>query len=262
MLPFERLRALARHAGDDRDLVYEAADCLGDFGADAPQLVTACRRLLVHHSSCGPLWWLCARMLGEPDPMVAARRAVADLDHDRTAARLTAALPFPHDDPIAVTGWPPTIARALEDRPDLDVVVVSSDRRLRTRLRRNGEPVRMLEPAAMTAGSAGHVLVEPVAASPTRAVVRRGVGTVCASLSAAAVWLVVPTGCLLPERLFSSLDRETEDHLDDLELETMALDGTDGLAPPAGFVGTHGFETLDRLARRVDCPAVPELLRL
>ena len=31
MLPFERLRSLARYVGDDRGLVFEAADCLADI---------------------------------------------------------------------------------------------------------------------------------------------------------------------------------------------------------------------------------------
>ena len=31
MLPFERLRYLARYSGDERALVEEAADCLADF---------------------------------------------------------------------------------------------------------------------------------------------------------------------------------------------------------------------------------------
>jgi hypothetical protein len=104
VLPFERLRALARYPGDHLDLVYEAADCLGDSGADAPQLVTACRRLLEHHPSCGPLWWLCARILAAPDTAAGAREARAALDHDRTSARLTAALPVAPDEPIVVLG--------------------------------------------------------------------------------------------------------------------------------------------------------------
>ena len=39
MLPFERLRYLARYAGDDRELAIEAAQCLGEFGDDIPGLV-------------------------------------------------------------------------------------------------------------------------------------------------------------------------------------------------------------------------------
>ena len=68
MLPFERLRYLARYSGDDRALVEETADCLADFGDDIPQLVIACRRLLAHHPASGPLWWLCARVVRRGEP--------------------------------------------------------------------------------------------------------------------------------------------------------------------------------------------------
>ncbi|HEX9506375.1 MAG TPA: hypothetical protein VGA62_10265, partial [Acidimicrobiia bacterium] len=68
MQPFERLRYLARHSGADRALVAEAADCLAEFDDDPAGLVVTCRRLLDHHPDCAPLWWLCARVLGAPDP--------------------------------------------------------------------------------------------------------------------------------------------------------------------------------------------------
>ena len=55
MLPFERLRYLARYAGDDRTLVEEAADYLADFDDNPAQLVLMCRRLLAHHATSGPL---------------------------------------------------------------------------------------------------------------------------------------------------------------------------------------------------------------
>src|SRR5438034_3535381 len=68
MQPFERLRYIARHGADDRTLVVEAADCLADFDGDPAGLVVTCRRLLHHHPDCGPLWWLCARVLVAPAP--------------------------------------------------------------------------------------------------------------------------------------------------------------------------------------------------
>src|SRR5260221_5829266 len=93
VLPFERLRALARYSSDDDTLVLEAADCLAEFGPDPTQLVTVCRRLVAHHPSCGPLWWLCARIVSTPDPEMAARAAARTLEADRSADRLAALLP-------------------------------------------------------------------------------------------------------------------------------------------------------------------------
>ena len=59
-----------------------------------------------------------------PDPADGARDAIAMLSKDRTAARLASTLPFPHDEPVAVVGWPETIASALAERPDLHVLSV------------------------------------------------------------------------------------------------------------------------------------------
>ena len=104
MMPFERLRAIARHGADDRTLVAEAADCLAEFDDDPAGLVVTCRRLLHHHAACGPLWWLCARVLAAPDTSEAAWEAEELVRADRTPTRLAALLPFPHDEPIAVLG--------------------------------------------------------------------------------------------------------------------------------------------------------------
>jgi len=112
-MPFERLRAIARHGGDDRTLVTEAADCLAEFDDDPAGLVVACRRLLHHHAECGPLWWLCARVLAAAQTSEAAWAAEQLVRDDRTPARLAALLPFPHDEPIAVVGWPELVGEAL-----------------------------------------------------------------------------------------------------------------------------------------------------
>ena len=127
MQPFERLRSIARQGGDYRALVEEAADCLGDFDDDPAALVVTCRQLLHHHPDSGPLWWLCSRVLAAPEPSEAAWEAEAMVRDDRTPGRLAALLPFPHDDPIAVLGWPELIGLGLESRPDLDVLAVRSN---------------------------------------------------------------------------------------------------------------------------------------
>ena len=129
MQPFERLRRIARHSGDDRTLVAESADCLAEFDADPAGLVVTCRRLLHHHPDCAPLWWLCARVLAAPDPSDAAWEAEQLVRDDRTPGRLAALLPFPHDRPIAVLGWPELTGEALASRPDLEVLAVRRDER-------------------------------------------------------------------------------------------------------------------------------------
>jgi hypothetical protein len=250
MLPFERLRALARYAGDDTDLVLEAADCLGDFGPDPTQLVTVCRRLLAHHPLCGPLWWLCARVVAAPDPAVAARDARERLAHDRTASRLASVLPFPHDDPIAVLGWPEVAGTALSERPDLDVIVVRADGtagRLRLRSADRELRVRVVDATEVIAAGPSHLLVEVHATSPTADLVW--------SLDRTELWLVAGAGRLLPARLFDVARAEVERGEDPLA-ESIELARARRIASPGGL------DPVERFVSRLDCPVAPELLRL
>ena len=54
--PAERLRAVTRRRIDEDRLAIEAADALAGFASEPASLVVACRRVLAHHRSCGPLW--------------------------------------------------------------------------------------------------------------------------------------------------------------------------------------------------------------
>ena len=259
MQPFERLRYLARWSDDDGpELVSEASDCLAAFDGDPAGLVVACRRLLLHHRASAPLWWLCARVLAAPDAADAAWESWHVFREDRTAARLAAALPFPHDDPIAVLGWPDVAASALAERPDLDVVAVrprSGDDALSRRLRRAPHPVRVVAEPELLALGPTHLLLEPIAAGAREMVVPRGTGDLLGAARdhTTAVWLVAGVGRVLPERLFEALRRALGD---DDSYELLAADVTDRVAGPGGVEGTLA------LARRGDCPVAPELLRL
>jgi hypothetical protein len=257
VLPFERLRALARYSGDDTDLVLEAADCLADFGAD-PQLLTVCRRLLAHHPASGPLWWLCAHVVAATNPTQAAQDAARRLSADRTATRLASTLPFPHDEPIAVLGWPEVAGAALAERPDLDVVAVRSrvgDRTLRARLSRTELRARIVDEPEAMALEPSHLLVEVLATSPSTALVPAGTADLLWSLGAVRLWLVAGAGRLLPERLFDVARREVE-RTEDATAETVEVGRAERVAGPAGL------DPPERLATRVDCPVAPELLRL
>ena len=257
MLPFERLRSLARSGADDSTLVAEAADCLAEFVYDPTQLVTVCRRLLAHHVECGPLWWLCAHVVAAADPGDGARDAMRRLQGDRTAARLASLLPFPHDQPVAVLGWPEITGRALAERPDLDVAAIRprrSDRAMTTRLRRVEQPIRVVDEAEITALAPSHLLIEVTATSPTTALVPQGTADLLWGLGTAQLWLVVGTGRLLPARLFEVLRAEAARQ--EVDVEDLDVARAQQVAGPAGL------ETPDRLKHRVDCPVAPELLRL
>jgi hypothetical protein len=261
--PFERLRYLARWSGDDDGaLVSEAADCLAGFADDPAGLVVACRRLLSYHPSSGALWWLCARVLTAPDPAEAAWQAWSLVSEDGTARRLAGRLPFPHDEPIAVLGWPDLAGAALAERPDLDVMSVrrrSGDDHLRIRLARHEPPVRVVTEVEVAAFEPSHLLVEATAASPTCAVVPEDAPDLLATLasSGATAWLVAGVGRVLPERLFVSLRHELE--RDDRDRPGHAFIDT---ARFARVAGPTGLDAPDALSRRVDAPVAPELLRL
>jgi hypothetical protein len=257
VLPFERLRALARYSGDDTELVLEAADCLADFGTD-PQLLTVCRRLLAHHPASGPLWWLCAHVVAAANPSQAAHDAARRLGADRTATRLASTLPFPHDEPIAVLGWPEVTGTALAERPDLDIVAIRSrvdDHTFRARLARAEVRARVVDETEAMALEPSHLLLEVLATSPTTALVPVGTADLLWSLGGAQLWLVAPTGRLLPERLFAVARREIE-RADDPVAESLEV------ARAARVAGPAGLDPPERLATRLDCPTAPELLRL
>ncbi len=258
MLPFERLRALARYAGDDDALVLEAADCLADFGPDPTQLVTVCRRLVAHHPSTGALWWLCARVVSSSDPEAAARAAARALSEDRSADRLAALLPFPHGEAIATVGSSDALRAALQERPDLDtfavdpVALVDPDHRPRRRAYGEPRPVSLDEAVER---SPSHCLVPVRAMSPTGALVPQGTGALLDRLGKTRLWLVAPTGRLLPERLFEALHTRTEAEPHGDRHEAIECRRADRVA------GSQGMARVGQLTALVDCPVAPELER-
>jgi hypothetical protein len=236
MQPFERLRALARwHEDDDTLLASEAAECLSAFNGDPAGLVVSCRRLLGHHAPAAALWWVCARVLCSPDGPDAAWDAWRLLRDDQTAPRLAALLPFPHDDPIAVFGRPATITRALAERPDLDTFRVEAGDRL-------------------TGTRPSHLLVEARAVGGTTALVPAGAAGCVDAIRAQGglVWLVAPTGRVLPPRLFEALGAAVGS---DPTIDRIPLDDVERIAGPTGL------DAPARINRRIDCPVAPELLR-
>ena len=259
MQPFERLRAIARHGGDDRLLVSEAADCLGEFDDDPAALVVTCRRLLHHHPERAPLWWLCARVLAAPDPSEAAWDAEALMRDDRTPDRVAALLPFPADHPVAVLGWPELTGAACALRPDLETLVVrgrSGDDRWHARLARSdasARPVDLIEAAAL---EPSHVLVEVAGAGLEQVLVADGTADALSTLARPGllVWLVAGVGRVLPARLFEAMLRSLGDP-EDHGFELLDVQVADRIAGPTGLVRP------EQLLRRVDCPVAPELLR-
>ncbi len=263
MLPFERLRNLVRWSGvDELELAIESGECLADFGDDSAGLVVACRRLVAHHPDAGRLWWLCARVLGAADAREAALESVRLLVDDPTPRSLAGWLPFPHDAPVALVGWTPSIAAAAVGRPDLDLLLVATATEAAVQARRLGrmeQPLEVLSLEGTLRRRPTHVVAEPAAvgssrepASPPRVLVDRETARALEVLNAtgAEVALVVGAGLVLPDRLLSAVEAANPDR----------LVGYDHAAT-ARVVGPDGLTGWGDRSLEPRCPAAPELLR-
>ncbi len=284
MQPFERLRHLARwsDADDDAVLLEEAADCLAGFADDPFGIVIACRRLLAYHPSVAPLWWLCAHVLSAVDAREGAWAAWRAHRADSTPLRLAGALPFPHESPVAVVGWPDIARDGLAERIDLELLAVRSgraDTRLSRRLRTSVQQVRVVDETELLVLAPTHLLVAPVACGGGRVLVAPGTAALVAAGRSvgASVWLVVPQGFALPSRMLEALERSTVescrevdpypssnavaagrdgDGIDDLTYEELHLDQVDQV------IGPDGADDPSMLRHRADCAPAPELLRI
>lgn len=93
MHPIEHLRFLARSNDPSPEwLVPEAAEALRALARDRTELVLACRKLLERQPYCGPLWWLCGRVLLAPDVDQAIDDVVGAFDRDPTPLHVSLAL--------------------------------------------------------------------------------------------------------------------------------------------------------------------------
>ncbi len=205
MHPIERLRYVARAGDADPALLAEeAAEALGSLAREPRALVPACRRLLEFHPTCGPLWWVCARLLVADDLREAARVAVELLMDDPTADELAASLPAGATVAASASGL---VAEALGERPDLSSRLVGSPSALRGALRRAGDSdvtgwdlselddaldgARLVVVDALAAGPAGYLL-DSAAAALAVAAARLGL----------ELWVAAGEGRILPNALF------------------------------------------------------------
>jgi hypothetical protein len=265
MHPIEHLRYVARATGADPVLVArEAASALGEMYRSEPAaLVPACRRLVERHLSAGPVWWLCARMLGADDPVEGARAATRELDRDLTADHLAELLP--DSATVVIVGWPDVSVEALRSRGDLEVLVIDSSGEGSALVRRlvdRGTEAQLIPDSGTgpAVAVADVVLIEAMAAGPG------GVLGAPGSLAAAAVatsrlipvWAVTGVARVLPERLWESL------------LARLDASGEEpwerpGEVVPADLfsqvIATGGVTEVEVGLATTTCPAAAELFR-
>jgi hypothetical protein len=262
--PAERLRAVTRRNVDEERLAIEAADALAGFASEPASLVVACRRVLAHHRSCGPLWWVCSRILAAPDPGAGAREASRLLDTDRTADRLGATLPLLDEDQVvAVIGWPEAFDLAMVERLDIAAValrVEGANPASALRHRASDAGVRMVDPWDPALGDVVRFLVLASAIGPDSCLVPAGTTDALDTLGSAVreVWVIGGVGRVLPARLYDIVRDAALTPLsldDDTAVEELAMARVDCIAGP------RGVQRASEAALRTDCPVVPELLR-
>jgi len=230
---------VARAEGEDPGLVaQEAAAVLAACADDPAGLVTACRRLVDHQTTSGPIWWLAARVLAASDPVEEAWRAADQLGNDATSAALGYHLPAELQ--VVVVGWPDQAAAALARRGDCNVLVVDAigpGGGLATYLRRAGTDAIAVDGFAAAAGSLAAAAVGRQAGVP--------------------VWVVAGVGRVLPEPLWQAMLSRLEAGPDpwDRPVEVVPLALVDQV------VGPDGPQLPAEVAARTDCPAVAELTR-
>ncbi len=263
--PAERLRAVTRRNVDDDRLASEAADALAGFADEPASLVVACRRVLAHHPTHGPLWWVCARILAAAEPVAAAHQAVRDLDADRTADRLGATLPLLDEgEVVASIGWPAVVDEAMVERFDIEALAIrveGTDATRSVRHRRGDHAVRVVDPGDPALARVVRLLVPASAIGPSAALVPAGTSDALATIAAGAstgtaageVWLVGGVGRVLPARLYAIAAPGADGP--QTNVEEMSLQRFDRVAGP------RGVERTADAAARVDCPIPPELLR-
>ena len=263
MHPIERLRYVARARGADAEsLVRETAGALRGLGLDTAGLVVACRRIVERHPTCGPLWWLCARMLTSADPMAAARAAIEEIERDPTVDRVVGELP---DGATVVTvGWPELAgdgarrgAATCACWPSTPAHHGSSFVQRLERAEVESELVPM-EAAAIATAAADLVLVEADALDATSIVAATGSAVLAAAagLAGTPVWCVAGCGRRLPSPMVAAIaERVGQQSIDPWSREVETV--------PASLVA-HVVGPLGRTpvaAVRAECEMAPELLR-
>lgn len=262
MHPIERLRWIARADGEPAaSLVTEAAWTLADLAETEPQAVlSACRRLIERHPTCGPLYWAGATILTADDPVEAAHRISAALLDDPTTGHLATELNSSVTPGSVVVACEPaeTLRGALERRPRYEVRLVGSLADLRSGVRMlaaSGAEVTgyLDEELDEALDGAAVIVVEALAAGPSVALVTStGAALAHEALPAALpCWLSVPTGRALPAPLVAAA---VQAGLDSGEAEVLGPDeftlavGPGGAGDPASVVSASS------------CPAASELV--
>lgn len=287
--PIERLRYVARAGDADPVMIaMEAAEALAGLGHAAQALVPSCRRLLEAHPTCGPLWWISARMIVADDPRHVAYASVSALEDDQTVEELAASFPAGASVVIPARG---DLGDAVDLRPDLSVTVVGSPYRLNRVFGRMTDlrEVIGVDQQELVLGreelpTADLVVLEALAAGPSGVLVDVDQAELLDQAESLGMpcWVMVGVGRLLPAALYDEVSRRVggadaehrrapsgyDDDVEDLFTPSGKIRPRrrrdEAVAIPAGrisaVVGLRGKSVPALGLRRSDCVAPAELL--
>ncbi len=235
---------------------------LASLRIDPANLVIACRRIVERHPEVGPVWWLCARLLTSDDPAELAWALADEIDDDRAERQIALALP---DEAVVLTiGWPEIAGSALMRRGDVRVLCADSRHQASSFMQRlerhevDCEPIPA-ESLALAASTADLVIIETIAAAPSRVLAPVGSHVVAAVARSVRtpVWLAAGVGRRLPVQYVDAIAERVlvSSAVWDLELDDLPVD----LVTHVGSV--DGVSDDVAVALRSDCPFAPELLR-
>lgn len=190
----------------------ETAAALRAFTGEPVGLVAATRRILDRQLTCGPLWWLCSRVLCAIDPLDEIADVLRSIGDDTVTAALDARLPYGAT--VAIATPPFQSIEALARRGDVEVAVVDYDetsRRLIDDVARTGVDTSAFSArsAAAALDSVDVVLAEALAVGGTVAMVPAGTATLVGLAKQLDIptLLIAGTGRVLHPELFDSLVR-------------------------------------------------------
>lgn len=225
-------------------LAVEAASALADFAYDPMELLIACKRLVARHPSCGPLVWVCARILSGSDPAAEAYDCVAALRRDRTVEELAGRIPS--EASVLAAGFSEASREAAFFRPDVALTLA--------------EPTGAEnQPDSSSGQSVDLVILEAGMVGDSEALLRSGSheAALAAERAGVPVWLVAGLGRVLGDRMWTgardSAVRGQRERDGCVGLEVVSLDCVDNV------VGPSGPHPVSELRYRRECPIVPEL---
>lgn len=260
----ERLRYVARAgSGDTAIIVGETVEAIARLRPGPAEMVTLCRQLVQRNPTCGPLWWLGARLLGgDVDELW---DLVDEVDEDPTADHLVDAMR--EGTRVLTIGCPDIAQRALARRGDVEVLAVDAGAGAAAFVRaldRADVAVTMVEVTALPAAAAAAdvVIVEVAACSATigLAAVGNALLSLVADAAAAPRIVVAGVGTRLPDAYIDaiiarSIDTEAPWRADVERLDLGAFDADRDVV-----VGPSGVAPVGPEALRPDCPHIPELI--